>query len=45
MLGELKKKLADTFEVKFFGNMKSFIGWEVTRDHTGIKISQLRYEN
>lgn len=43
MLDELKKKLVDTFEVKFFDNMKSFIGWEVTRDHTGIQISQVRY--
>lgn len=39
----LKERLAATFDVKFFGKLKSLIGWEISEKDDGITISQCRY--
>lgn len=43
MLEHFKKKLAETFDVKLFGTISSFIGWEIHHNPDGIKITQVRY--
>lgn len=45
LLEELKSKLKATFDIKLFGSLKTFIGWEVSLQDSGIKISQRRYTN
>ncbi|XP_022871761.1 uncharacterized protein LOC111390860 [Olea europaea var. sylvestris] len=40
---ELKKTLANQFEIKDLGNLKYFLGMEVTRSSTGISVSQRKY--
>lgn len=39
----LKKVLASEFEVKDLGNLKYFLGMEVSRSHKGISVSQRKY--
>ena len=43
LMSRLKQKLAATFDVKLFGKLQTFIGWEVRYFPNGIKIKQTRY--
>lgn len=43
MIETFKRKLADTFDVKLFGPVSSFLGWEVKKTVEGINITQSRY--
>lgn len=43
LLEYLKSKLNAKFDMKFFGKLTSFIGWEFTQHEEGIKISQRGY--
>ena len=43
MIHAFKAKLAETFDVKLFGRMSTFLGWETSFSQQGIKISQARY--
>ena len=43
LMSRLKKKLAATFDVKLFGKLQTFIGWEVIYFPDSIKITQTRY--
>lgn len=43
MMTEFKQKLRETFKVKLLGQLKSFIGWEITRTASGITICQQKY--
>lgn len=38
-----KEILSATFNVKFFGKLHSFIGWDVNYLQNGIKVTQTRY--
>ncbi|RVW87743.1 Retrovirus-related Pol polyprotein from transposon RE1 [Vitis vinifera] len=42
-LQNLKKYLSEEFEVKNLGNLKYFLGMEVTRSRKGIVVSQRKY--
>lgn len=42
-LEDLKEHLSKTFDVTVFGELKSFIGWEIERSNRVIKDSQPRY--
>lgn len=42
-LAAFKDQLQSTFDVKYFGSLKTFIGWEITQHENGIGISQERY--
>ena len=43
LMSRLKQKLALTFDVKLFGKIQTFIGWEVRYFPDSIKITQTRY--
>ena len=43
MLETVKTKLRESFDVKFFGTLSSFIGWEIEQGNGYIRISQSRY--
>ncbi len=43
LLRALKQKLQAEFDVSLFGQLRSFIGWDITRTPTGIKIDQSTY--
>ena len=43
LLEQLKSKLSAKFDVKFFGSLSSFIGWNVTYTQQGIKVDQKEY--
>ena len=43
MIDAFKAKLTETFDVKLFGRMSTFLGWETSFSQQGIKISQARY--
>ena len=42
-INKLKQKMADEFEIKDLGNLKYFLGMEVTRSTEGISVSQRKY--
>lgn len=44
MMEKFKVFLKKTFGVKIYGSPQSFIGWKITRDNSGIKISQRKYD-
>lgn len=39
-----KKKMAGTFDVKLFGPVFNFLGWEIRRTTDGIWITQRSYD-
>ena len=43
MLNELKQNLSATFDVKLFGELRSFIGWNICRTPRGVKVDQRGY--
>ncbi len=43
LLDHLKNHLAANFDVKLFGALKSFIGWNIIRGVDGITINQTGY--
>lgn len=43
LLGHLKDKLRSLFDVKIFGKLRYFIGWEITHQTDGIVIAKARY--
>jgi len=43
LLEDVKMKLQGVFDVKLFGELKYFIGWNITRTPQGIKIDQQEY--
>ncbi len=43
LLRALQRKLQANFDVSLFGQLRSFIGWDITRTPTGIKIDQSTY--
>ena len=45
LLDYFKKRLQATFDVKLFGSLRTFVGWEITQNDDGIAISQARYAN
>lgn len=45
LLDKLKDRLREHFDVKFFEELTTFIGWEIRRTSCGMKISQERYAN
>ncbi len=42
-MNSLKRKLSANFDVKLFGQLTSFMGWNVSRSEKGIKINQCGY--
>lgn len=38
-----KRKMSSAFDVTFFGELRSFIGWKVKQDVKNISLSQERY--
>ena len=42
-INKLKQKMADEFEINDLGNLKYFLGMEVTRSREGIFVSQRKY--
>lgn len=38
LLNSFKEKITQTFDVKLFGELKKFIGWEIRRGPFGISI-------
>ena len=42
-LNEFKHYIATQFDVKLYGNITSFIRWEVKRNSEGIKVTQTQY--
>ena len=42
-ISQLKQRMSDEFEIKDFGNLKYFLGIEVTRSKEGISVSQRKY--
>ena len=45
LMARVKQTLSSTFDVKFFGKLQTFIGWEIRYIAEGIKITQTRYVN
>ena len=43
LMSTLKQKLSATFDVKLFGQLRTFIGWEIQYLPGGIKVTQSRY--
>lgn len=43
LLNYVKNKLGSSFDVKLFGNLRTFIGWEINHQPDGIVITQPRY--
>lgn len=43
MLDEFKSPLRESVDVKLFSVLREFIGWEISRDPEGIKITQAHY--
>ena len=43
ILDAFKNKLAKTFDLKLFGRISTFLGWETFFSPQGINISQTRY--
>ncbi len=43
LLGYLKNHLAANFDVKLFGTLKFFVGWNILRGADGITINQSGY--
>ena len=43
LMTTLKEKLSATFNVKLFGKLQTFIGWEVNYLANSIKVTQTRY--
>lgn len=43
LMDNLKRRLSSTFDVKLFGQLKMFIGWEISHHTEGIKVTQTRY--
>ncbi|TYK24464.1 Cysteine-rich RLK (receptor-like protein kinase) 8 [Cucumis melo var. makuwa] len=42
-ISQLKQRMGDEFEIKDLGNLKYFLGMEVTRSKEGISVSQRKY--
>ncbi|KAL4038634.1 hypothetical protein IC575_002257 [Cucumis melo] len=42
-ISQLKQRIGDEFEIKDLGNLKYFLGMEVTRSKEGISVSQRKY--
>nr|QCC62381.1 reverse transcriptase [Digenea simplex] len=45
LISTLKSNLSATFKVKLLGQLKSFIGWELTYSTNGISVNQHTYIN
>ena len=43
LLSYIKQRVVATFDVKLFGKLQTFIGWELTYSHTGLQVTQARY--
>lgn len=43
LLSAFKKNIALKFDVKLFGERKTFIGWEIRHGASGISFCQQRY--
>ena len=43
LLDHFKQKFSARFKVKLLGRLKSFIGWEIYRDSSGLYVSQSTY--
>lgn len=43
LLADFKDRLSATFDVKFFGELKSFIGWDIQQGPDGLSVCQGRY--
>lgn len=43
LIDHFKQRMSEVFDVKFFGCLKSFLGWEFHQTNDGIKVTQLRY--
>ncbi len=39
----MQQKFHASFDVSLFGQLRSFIGWDITRTPSGIKIDQSTY--
>ncbi|KAL0545231.1 hypothetical protein IC582_020381 [Cucumis melo] len=42
-ISQLKQRMGNEFEIKDLGNLKYFLGMEVTRSKEGIFVSQRKY--
>jgi len=43
LMNQLKENLASNFDVKLFGKLTSFVGWNISNQQNGIKIDQRGY--
>jgi len=43
LLDHFKLRLKATFDVKLFGQLRTFVGWEISQRGNGIIVSQSRY--
>lgn len=43
LLSHLKRSSVDNFDVKLFGQLTSFVGWNIVKSNEGYTIDQRRY--